>query len=87
MLALDAEPFDAAFWTNTSVVGVGICYRESKMRILDILSALEWGTRNALSIGAACACVGFIVGATTLTGLGLKFAATVINLAQPPARA
>jgi len=82
MLALDAEPFDAAFWTNTSVVGVGICYRESKMRIPDILSALEWGTRNALSIGAACACVGFIVGATTLTGLGLKFAATVINLAQ-----
>jgi len=82
MLVLDLEPFDAAFWTNTAVVAVGVCYRESKMRIPDIVSALEWGTRNALSIGAACACVGFIVGATTLTGLGLKFAATVINLAN-----
>ena len=82
MLALRFEPFNAAFWTNTAVVLVGIFYRESKMRIPEIISALEWGTRNALSIGAACACVGFIVGATTLTGLGLKFAATVINLAN-----
>ena len=82
MLALGFEPFDAAFWTNTVVVIVGIFYKESKMRIPDIVSALEWGTRNALSIGAACACVGFIVGATTLTGLGLKFAATVISLAN-----
>jgi TRAP-type uncharacterized transport system fused permease subunit len=82
MLVLGFEPFDAAFWTNTAVVAVGIFYKESKMRIPDIVSALEWGTRNALSIGAACACVGFIVGATTLTGLGLKFAATVINLAN-----
>ncbi len=82
MLVLGFESFDAAFWTNTAVVAAGIFYKESKMRVPDILGALEWGTRNALSIGAACACVGFIVGATTLTGLGLKFAATVINLAN-----
>jgi TRAP-type uncharacterized transport system fused permease subunit len=52
------------------------------MRIPDILNTLELGTKNALAIGAACACVGFIVGATTLTGLGLKFAAAVIELAH-----
>ena len=45
------------------------------------------GTKNAIAIGAACACVGFIVGGTTLTGLGLKFAATVINLAHETASA
>jgi len=82
MLVLKCEPFNAAFWANTAVVAVGVFYKESKMRLPDILSALEWGTKNALSIGAACACVGFIVGATTLTGLGLKFASTVINLAN-----
>lgn len=64
------------------IIGVGVFYKGSKMKIPDILSALEWGTKNAISIGAACACVGFIVGGTTLTGLGLKFAATVISLAQ-----
>lgn len=76
------EPYLSSFWTNTLVIAVGVFYQGSKMKIPDILSALEWGTKNAIAIGAACACVGFIVGGTTLTGLGLKFAATVINLAQ-----
>jgi TRAP transporter 4TM/12TM fusion protein len=76
------EPYLSSFWTNTLVVVVGVFYQNSKMKIPDILSALEWGTKNAIAIGAACACVGFIVGGTTLTGLGLKFAATVINLAH-----
>ncbi len=76
------EPYLASFWTNILVVVVGVFYKDSKMRVPDILSALEWGTKNAIAIGAACACVGFIVGGTTLTGLGLKFAATVINLAH-----
>jgi TRAP-type uncharacterized transport system fused permease subunit len=52
------------------------------MRIPDIMETLELGTKNALAIGAACACVGFIVGATILTGLGLKFAAAVIDMAH-----
>jgi TRAP transporter 4TM/12TM fusion protein len=76
------NPYLSSFWTSMMIIGVGIFYKESKMRVPDILSALEWGTKNAISIGAACACVGFIVGGTTLTGLGLKFAATVINLAH-----
>lgn len=82
LLALRVETFLAAFWANLAVIFVGIFYKESKMRLQDILDTLEWGTKNALSIGAACACVGFIVGATTLTGLGLKFAAAVLGLAK-----
>ena len=80
-------PYLSSFWTNMAIIGVGVFYKGSKMRVPEILSALEWGTKNAIAIGAACACVGFIVGGTTLTGLGLKFAATVINLAQGAASA
>jgi len=82
LLVLDVEPSLSAFWTNMAVIAIGVTYRESRMRIPDILETLELGTKNALAIGAACACVGFIVGATTLTGLGLKFAAAVIQLAH-----
>jgi TRAP transporter 4TM/12TM fusion protein len=82
LLVYQVDPYLSSFWTSMMTIGVGIFYKESKMRVPDILSALEWGTKNAISIGAACACVGFIVGGTTLTGLGLKFAATVINLAH-----
>ena len=76
------DPSMASFFTNMAVIAAGITYKESKMGFRDILDTLEWGTKNALAIGAACASVGFIVGATTLTGLGLKFASAVIELAS-----
>jgi TRAP-type uncharacterized transport system fused permease subunit len=82
LLASGMAPDTAALLANLAVILVGIFYKESKMRFPDILHTLEWGTKNALAIGAACACVGFIVGATTLTGLGLKFASAVIELAK-----
>jgi len=82
LLIADVDPTMAAFFTNMAVIAAGITYKESKMGFRDILDTLEWGTKNALAIGAACATVGFIVGATTLTGLGLKFASAVIQLAS-----
>jgi len=82
LLFLGVEPSLAAFWANMLIIGTGIFYKESKMRFRDILSSLEEGTKNAIAIGAACACVGFIVGATTLTGIGLKFATAVIAVAH-----
>jgi len=82
LLAWRLEPSLASFWALMAVNSIGVFYKDSKMRIPDILNTLELGTKNALAIGAACACIGFIVGATTLTGLGLKFAAAVIQLAH-----
>ena len=82
LLLVKLEPSLCAFWTNMSVIAVGVFFKESKMRVPDILETLELGTKNALAIGVACACIGFIVGATTLTGLGLKFAAAIIELAR-----
>lgn len=76
------EPSLCSFWSNMLIVLVGVFYKESKMRVPQILSSLEEGTKNAIAIGAACACVGFIVGATTLTGIGLKFATAVISVAK-----
>ena len=78
----NVDYFHCAFWTLAVIIGIGVFYKESRMRIPDIMETLELGTKNALAIGAACACIGFIVGATTLTGLGLKFAAAIIELAR-----
>lgn len=82
LLGFKVEPALASFWSVMVVIGIGVFYEESKMKIGDILETLQSGTKNALAIGAACACIGFIVGATTLTGLGLKFASAVIALAK-----
>jgi TRAP-type uncharacterized transport system fused permease subunit len=82
MLFLGYEPSFAAFWANMLIILTGIFFKESKLRLPQILESLQEGTKNAIAIGAACACVGFIVGATTLTGIGLKFATAVIAIAH-----
>ena len=82
LLFMRLEPSIAAFWTNMFIILTGIFYKESKLRLPQILDSLQEGTKNAIAIGAACACVGFIVGATTLTGIGLKFATAVIAIAH-----
>lgn len=46
------------------------------------LVALELGARNAVSVSAACAVAGIIVGVVGLTGLGLKFSAMMIALSD-----
>ena len=45
-----------------------------------LVRGFETGAKSALSIGAACACVGFVLGITTLTGMGFKFSAFVLDL-------
>jgi TRAP-type uncharacterized transport system fused permease subunit len=45
-----------------------------------LIQGFEMGTKSALGIGAACACVGFVLGITTLTGMGFKFSAFVLDL-------
>ncbi len=69
-----------AFWVNLYIILVGLILRQGRMRLEHVIECLEWGTKNALAIGAACAAVGFIVGTTTLTGMGLKFANATVFL-------
>ena len=82
LLVTGRSPFLAAFWGIISSVTVSYLRKGTRLNLKQIVDALEWGTRSALSIGAACACVGFIVGTATLTGLGLSFANMTVNLAE-----
>ena len=43
-----------------------------KARLIDISDAFVVGAKYAISVGAAAACVGIIVGIVTLTGVGFK---------------
>jgi TRAP transporter 4TM/12TM fusion protein len=49
---------------------------------LKIPRALADGSRQILSVSVTCAAAGIIIGVTTLTGLGLKFADLIVGLAQ-----
>ena len=90
LLLMQFTPFLAAFWgisltvacswiprligsRGRGMVGLAITPRA-------LVRGFEMGAKSALSIGAACACVGFVLGITTLTGMGFKFSAFVIDL-------
>jgi TRAP transporter 4TM/12TM fusion protein len=90
LLLMQYTPFLAAFWGITltvacswiprllgplgkNMVGMAVGPRA-------LVQGFEMGAKAALGIGAACACVGFVLGITTLTGMGFKFSAWVIDV-------
>jgi TRAP transporter 4TM/12TM fusion protein len=47
-----------------------------------VLEALEEGAKNTLAVAIACACAGIIIGAVTITGVGISFTQIVLALSQ-----
>jgi TRAP transporter 4TM/12TM fusion protein len=45
-----------------------------------LVRGFDTGAKAALSIGASCACVGFLLGVLGITGMGFKFSALVLDL-------
>ncbi|MCW5635978.1 MAG: TRAP transporter permease [Rubrivivax sp.] len=97
LLLMQYTPFLAAFWGITLTVacswlpkvlgrfGAGMVGLAITPRAL--VQGFEMGAKSALGIGAACACVGFVLGITTLTGMGFKFSAFVLDLSGVAAQA
>jgi TRAP transporter 4TM/12TM fusion protein len=90
LLLMQFTPFLAAFWGITLTVACSWIPRligplGKNMTGLAVgpqalVQGFEMGAKAALGIGAACACVGFVLGITTLTGMGFKFSAWVIDV-------
>ena len=93
-------PFLAAFWGIILVVVasyIPLMARIAKLpkkltgeggtvlTPLRIVDAFEQGARFTLVITATCACVGFILGTVTLTGIGFNLSAAVLSAAQASA--
>jgi TRAP transporter 4TM/12TM fusion protein len=62
-------------------VAAGALRKATRMGPKDILDALHNGARGAIGVAIACATAGIIVGVVTLTGLGLKMAGGLVDLA------
>jgi TRAP transporter 4TM/12TM fusion protein len=54
---------------------------DGQQRFLDVLDAFVIGAKYAISVGAAAAAVGIIVGVVTLTGIGFKLSAIITSTA------
>lgn len=52
----------------------------TRMTVQDFFDALAEGAKSTVSVAIACACVGIIIGVSSVTGFGLTMANTIIAL-------
>jgi len=91
------SPVMSVFWATVASLGTSMLRRDTALIPWDLFSgrgfwrrlagsplvkALEGGSVGVLNVAATCAGAGIIVGVVTLTGLGLKFSAIVVDYAQ-----
>ncbi len=73
--------------TYAALVGLGLSIvaglikKATRMNPWDIIVALQAGARGAVGVAMACATAGIIVGVVTLTGIGLKMANGLVDIA------
>ena len=75
------SPILSVFWATVLAVAVSYLNRQDALMPRRLISALSAGSIGMLNVGATCAAAGIIVGIVTLTGLGLKFSAIIIDYA------
>lgn len=81
MLLMKYTPLAAAFWGIVTVIVVSSFRSHTRMGPAKIVKALEEGARGALGVALACALVGFVVGTSSLTALGLTLSNNIIDIA------
>jgi TRAP transporter 4TM/12TM fusion protein len=71
----------AALWSIIVTIVVSAIRKDTRIGWRDAIDGLVDGARTALSVAAATACAGIIVGVVTKTGLGLTLANGLVDLA------
>lgn len=80
LLADGASPTKAAFYTILALLALTLLRKDTRMGPRELLDAAEKAARGMLGIGAVCATAGIIVGVISLTGAGLTFTGSLLDL-------
>ncbi|HKI98678.1 MAG TPA: TRAP transporter permease [bacterium] len=80
LMAIGFSAMMAAFWSIIAIVALSFVNRSTRMSAVDIFAALESGVRSTMPVTIACACAGIIIGSVFVSGLGLKFTDSVIQM-------
>ncbi|KKM09802.1 C4-dicarboxylate ABC transporter permease [Clostridiales bacterium PH28_bin88] len=74
-------PTFSAFYAIVAAVLVSSLRKSTRLSWREFLAALEGGAKGAITVAIACAVVGFIVGVSSMTSLGIKLGDNIIGLA------
>lgn len=81
VLSMGFTPMRAGLLGILSSIIVGSLFKDGRMDIKDVASCMENGARLAIGVATVSATAGIVVGAIALTGLGLKMANGLVELA------
>jgi TRAP transporter 4TM/12TM fusion protein len=81
LLVSGFSPTISASYSIILVYAMSFLRRETRLGFRKLLDTMELAAKMAVSISAACAAAGLIVGVVGLTGLGLKFSGMVLHVA------
>lgn len=81
LLLAGFTPLKAAFYGILICIPLSWMNKETRLTPKKLFEAFESGARSSLSVACACACVGMVVGTSTLTGLALRIASGIVDLA------
>lgn len=73
-------PTKAAVVAIAAAIAVSWVKKSTRMGWRQFLEALEKGAYSAVEICALCAAIGIVIGAVTLTGLGMRFATIALAI-------
>lgn len=82
LLVAGYTPMKAALWALYMAIGASMLRRATRLKFGDVVAGLEQGARGALGVIIACATAGIIIGVITKTGMGLKLASSLLELAH-----
>ena len=74
-------PLKSAFYGILTCIPLSWLNKETRLTPRKLIEAFESGSRSALSVACACACVGMVVGTGTLTGVALRVAGGIVDIA------
>ena len=82
LLASGYTPMKAALAGIVVSIATAMLRANTRMTFDDVVDGLIKGARGALGVLIACASAGMIIGIVTKTGVGLKLASTLVDLAS-----
>lgn len=81
LLVVQSSTIRAGLFAILTTIALGVISRSSRLSPGKILNALSDGMTGIVSLAAATATAGIIVGVLTLTGLGLRVASIILSIA------
>lgn len=77
-----STPFRAVSWSLLVVLVISLFHPQTRVSISGILKSMENAAHSGVSLIAAAACVGIILGVVDLTGVGSKLPRVLLPLAE-----